>query len=82
MKHLSPGIFNIEGLRLGRVYVIEGSDGLTLVDTSLLGHSYVGDNRSILADLFELIRRGTPPEGRFALKPTQRYGARYWLFEP
>jgi esterase/lipase superfamily enzyme len=54
----------------------------TAVDTSLVGHSYVGDNRSILADLFELIRRGTSPEGRFALKPTQRYGARYWLFKP
>jgi esterase/lipase superfamily enzyme len=52
----------------------------TAVDTSLLGHSYYGDNRSVLADLFELIRRGTPPEERFGLKPMRRYGDRYWLF--
>lgn len=52
----------------------------TAVDTSLLGHCYYGDNRSILSDLFELIRRGTPPGERFGLKPMQRYGDRYWLF--
>jgi glutamyl-tRNA reductase len=32
----------------------------TAVDTSLLGHSYYGDSRSILADMFDLIRRGSP----------------------
>lgn len=37
MKRLLPGIFNMEGLRLGRVYAIEAPDGLTLVDTSLPG---------------------------------------------
>lgn len=37
MKRLLPGIFSIEGLRLGRVYVIEAPDGLTLVDTSIPG---------------------------------------------
>ncbi|HEX7735562.1 MAG TPA: MBL fold metallo-hydrolase [Ktedonobacteraceae bacterium] len=37
MKRLLPGIFNLEGLRLGRVYAIEASDGLTLVDTSIPG---------------------------------------------
>jgi esterase/lipase superfamily enzyme len=52
----------------------------TAVDTSLIGHSYYGDNRSVLADLFQLIRSGTPPEERFGLKPMQRYGSRYWLF--
>lgn len=37
MKQVLPGIFTIEGLRLGRVYVIEAPDGLTLVDTSIPG---------------------------------------------
>ncbi len=37
MKHLLPGIFNIEGLLLGRIYVIEAPDGLTLIDTSIPG---------------------------------------------
>lgn len=35
MKRLLPGIFTIEGLRLGRVYAIEAPDGLTLVAGSL-----------------------------------------------
>jgi esterase/lipase superfamily enzyme len=52
----------------------------TSIDTSLLGHSYYGDNRSVLSDLFELIRRGSAPHERFSLKPKERYGARYWLF--
>jgi glyoxylase-like metal-dependent hydrolase (beta-lactamase superfamily II) len=37
MYHILNGISSIEGLRLGRVYVIEAPDGLTLVDTSLPG---------------------------------------------
>ncbi|GHO50228.1 MBL fold metallo-hydrolase [Ktedonospora formicarum] len=34
MKLIMDGISCIEGLRLGNVYVLEASDGLTLVDTS------------------------------------------------
>jgi esterase/lipase superfamily enzyme len=52
----------------------------TAVDTSLLGHSYYGDNRSVLADTFDLIRRGSPPHARFGLVAKDRYGSRYWLF--
>lgn len=37
MQHLTNGIYLVEGLRLGNVYVIEGVDGLTLVDTSVPG---------------------------------------------
>ena len=54
----------------------------TAVDTSLMGHSYYGENRSVLTDIFELIRRGSPPEERFGLMPKEKYGARYWLFSP
>jgi esterase/lipase superfamily enzyme len=54
----------------------------TAVDTSLVGHSYYGDNRSVLSDVFELLRRGTPPHERFGLKPMKKYGAPYWLFSP
>lgn len=52
----------------------------TAVDTSLLGHSYYGDNRSVLADMFDLIRRGSAPHARFGLVAKDRYGSRYWLF--
>jgi esterase/lipase superfamily enzyme len=41
-----------------------------------------GDNRSVLADLFEVIRRGSPPEERFGLVRKERYGSRYSLFNP
>jgi glyoxylase-like metal-dependent hydrolase (beta-lactamase superfamily II) len=37
MYRILNGISCIEGLRIGRVYVIEGNDGLTLVDTSIPG---------------------------------------------
>lgn len=37
MYHILDGISSIEGLRMGRVYVIEAPDGLTLIDTSIPG---------------------------------------------
>lgn len=37
MYRILDGIFAIEGLRLGRAYVIEAPDGLTLIDTSTPG---------------------------------------------
>jgi esterase/lipase superfamily enzyme len=52
------------------------------VDTSFMGHSYYGDNRSVLTDLFTLIRRGAPPTERFGLMPRQTERGRYWLFAP
>ncbi len=54
----------------------------TAIDTSLLGHSYYGDNRSVITDIFELVRRGTAPHERFGLSAKSKYGARYWLFNP
>jgi esterase/lipase superfamily enzyme len=53
----------------------------TRVDTSLVGHSYYGENRSVLADLFELIRKGSPPQDRFGLVEQKRFGERYWRIE-
>jgi glyoxylase-like metal-dependent hydrolase (beta-lactamase superfamily II) len=35
MYRISEGIYTVEGLRIGRVYVIKGLDGLTIIDTSL-----------------------------------------------
>jgi glyoxylase-like metal-dependent hydrolase (beta-lactamase superfamily II) len=37
MYRILDGIYTVEGLRVGRVYVIESNDGLTLIDTSLPG---------------------------------------------
>jgi esterase/lipase superfamily enzyme len=53
------------------------------VDTNLLGHSYIGDGTSILADVHHLIRTGaTPDERNFYLKPSEQAGQRYWIFVP
>ena len=64
--------------------VVDGIDTVdaTAVDTSLLGHSYYGDNRSILSDIFSLIRGGPEPDDRFGLLAREKGGARYWLFRP
>jgi glyoxylase-like metal-dependent hydrolase (beta-lactamase superfamily II) len=35
VKRIVDGVYCVQDLRVGRVYVIEGRDGLTLVDTSL-----------------------------------------------
>ena len=36
-NEIAPGIFALDGLKLGRAYLIEDNDGLTLVDTSSAG---------------------------------------------
>ncbi len=48
-------------------------DGIDTVDASnvnigLLGHGYVAEVRDLLADIFELLQRNTPPEERFGLR--------------
>jgi hypothetical protein len=50
------------------------------VDTSLLGHSYFGDNRALISDLFYLIRDGTPANSRFGLKRELSGTGTYWVF--
>jgi esterase/lipase superfamily enzyme len=38
------------------------------VDTDFLGHSLALTDRFVLGDVFELLRRGTAPDGRFGLQ--------------
>ncbi len=66
------------------VLVVPGVDTIDVstVDTSLLGHSYYGDNASVVADLHRLFREGTPPDQRFGLNRVQRSGGAYWRFRP
>jgi esterase/lipase superfamily enzyme len=69
-------------LRDGMV-IVEGLDSIdaSAVDTSFLGHSYFGDNRSIISDLFNLIR-GAKVGERHGLE--QRVGlddAKYWAIK-
>lgn len=37
MKQILPNIFTFQGLMLGRIYAIQDSDGLTLIDTGMPG---------------------------------------------
>ena len=64
--------------------VLPGVDTIdaTKVDTGLLGHSYYGDNRSVLSDLFSLVRYDLPPEQRFGLIRHTLRQEIYWAFVP
>lgn len=35
MKYVAPGVYTLEGLLMGRVYLIEDPDGLTIIDGSI-----------------------------------------------
>lgn len=54
----------------------------TRVDTSLLGHSYFAEARSVLSDMFYLIRNGQRADQRFGLRPVDAQVGRYWEFKP
>ncbi len=50
------------------------------VDTSFIGHSYYGQGRSTLGDLYYLINQHLRAEGRFGLHPVDSPAGRYWTF--
>ncbi|MEX3845557.1 alpha/beta hydrolase [Paraburkholderia sp. BR10882] len=50
------------------------------VDTDLTGHSYVGDQRTILSDLYYIIQNDTRASRRFGLTREVRNGSEYWVF--
>lgn len=69
--------------RIGFAPPIEVIDGIetvnvTGVDLTLLGHGYVGECRPVLTDIHELLKRGTAPDGRTALR--ERFSADNKLF--
>jgi esterase/lipase superfamily enzyme len=71
--------------RLGEIpLVVPGIDTIdaSAVDTSFLGHSYYGENRSVLSDIFWLLKDGKPPGDRFGMKIVQQGAAVYYAFRP
>lgn len=52
----------------------------TGMDTSLLGHSYFAETRSILSDVFYLIQNDQRADQRFGLQSKETQAGRYWLF--
>jgi esterase/lipase superfamily enzyme len=64
--------------------VVDGVDTIdaSLVDTSLVGlhHSYFGEKRSILNDMFNLIVQQLAPDQRFDLQATGDALRKYWSY--
>jgi esterase/lipase superfamily enzyme len=54
----------------------------TALDTGLMGHSYVGDHESVLADVYGLLRQALPPSRRFGLVSVPHADGSYWSFQP
>jgi len=52
------------------------------VETDFAEHSYFGDSRSILFDLFEIFKSNLPPDERFGLSSISRGTKRYWVVLP
>jgi len=53
------------------IIILPGLDTIdaSMVDTSLIGHSYFAEKRSVLSDLFYLLGEGKPPSQRHSLEP-------------
>lgn len=64
------------------IVVVPGLDSIDVsaVDTTFVGHSYVGDNTSVISDIARLMRTGLPPERRCGLSRGLGPAASYWLF--
>jgi hypothetical protein len=52
------------------------------VDTDLVGHFYYAENRSVLSDVFHLLRGKTAPADRFGLVKKETAHGIYWQFKP
>ena len=63
--------------------VINGVDTIdaSSLATDFLGHSYYGDNESIIADIHQIMKNGHSPEQRNLL-PGEHNNGRYWVFKP
>ena len=68
------------GAKLVVVKGIETIDA-TGMDTSLLGHSYFAETRSVLSDIFSLVRHGQRPDARFGLRAIDTPAGRHWAFK-
>ena len=70
----------------------DAGDGLVIVpgvetidatgmDAGFLGHSYYGDNRSVISDIYYVMRDGKRANDRFGLVPRDISRGRYWVFK-
>lgn len=52
------------------------------VDTSVLGHSYYGDNLSVVSDIYHIIKHGKPASRRLPLEKVETQGGTFFRFRP
>jgi len=71
------------GASTGGLVMVPGIETIdaTHVDTSLVGHSYFAEARSVLSDMFYLIRHGQRPDQRLGLRRVDAQAGRYWEFK-
>jgi esterase/lipase superfamily enzyme len=65
------------------IVVCKGIDTIDVsgVNTDFVGHFYYGNNRTVLSDMFNLIK-GEPADTRFGLKKKMKGDQCYWVFKP
>ncbi len=64
------------------VVVVPGIDTIDVsgIDTSLLGHTYYGDNDTVITDIVQLLHDSKPPSLRDRLRAAASNGHKYWVF--
>lgn len=64
------------------IVVVPGIDTIDVskIDTSLLGHTYYGDNDTVITDIVQLLRESKPPGLRDRLRAAMSKGRKYWVF--
>ena len=70
--------------RAGEVILIVGgvdTIDASAVNTSFLGHSHFGESRSVIEDIYWLLRN-QPPENRFGITRKQSPDGNYYVFRP
>jgi len=70
--------------RAGTFAIIPGVDTIDVsaLDTGFLSHSYFGENKSVISDIFRIMKFGKPPNERCGIVPKLVGSEQYWAFEP
>ena len=53
----------------------------TNVETGTLGHSYYRDSRTVLSDIYYILKKDLNADERFSLEPVDSSEGRYWKFK-
>nr|WP_261368371.1 alpha/beta hydrolase [Pseudosulfitobacter koreense] len=61
-------------------FVLNGMDTIIVNDLDLgdFSHAYLSSSRTILSDVFTLLKENTPPDNRHAIEPAGNGTAKYW----